>query len=126
VQKSEQPRWVERLKRLRRHAARLKEWLATNGPKIGKKGTEIQSNVTDNDSAIMVTSHGVIQGYNAQALVDAKHQVIIAAEAFGAVTDSGLLTALLAKAKQNMQVLGYTEEYFAGQKLLADSGYYSD
>jgi hypothetical protein len=82
--------------------------------------------VTDNDSAIMVTSHGVIQGYNAQALVDAKHQVIIAAEAFGAVTDSGLLTALLAKAKQNMQVLGYTEEYFAGQKLLADSGYYSD
>jgi hypothetical protein len=30
----------------------------------------------------MPTSHGVIQGYNAQALVDSKHQVILAAEAF--------------------------------------------
>ena len=30
----------------------------------------------------MPSSHGVVQGYNAQALVDSKHQVILAAEAF--------------------------------------------
>ncbi len=31
----------------------------------------------------MLTSHGTIQGYNSQALVDDKNQVIIHAEAFG-------------------------------------------
>jgi hypothetical protein len=59
-QQSEPPRWAERLQRLRRQAARLKEWLATHGPKIGKQGKEVKSNVTDHDSAKMATSHGVI------------------------------------------------------------------
>jgi len=31
----------------------------------------------------MITSHGTIQGYNGQALVDSKDQVIVYAEAFG-------------------------------------------
>ena len=31
----------------------------------------------------MITSHGMIQGYNSQALVDAKHQVIVHGEVFG-------------------------------------------
>jgi len=31
----------------------------------------------------MVTMHGTIQGYNGQALVDDKHQVIVHAEAAG-------------------------------------------
>jgi len=30
----------------------------------------------------MPTLHGVLQGYNAHALVDSKHQIILAAEAF--------------------------------------------
>ena len=30
----------------------------------------------------MMTSHGVVQGYNSQALIDAKHQVIVHGEAF--------------------------------------------
>ena len=38
---------------------------------------EVQSNITDDDSAKMKTSHGTIQGYNGQALVDTKHQVIV-------------------------------------------------
>ena len=33
-------------------------------PKIGSNGRELQSNVTDNESAKMMTSHGTIQGYN--------------------------------------------------------------
>ena len=36
----------------------------------------------------MVSSHGVIQGYNATAMVDEKHQVIAYAEAFGENEDS--------------------------------------
>lgn len=46
---------------------RLNMFLQEQKPKIGKGRKEIQSNMTDNQSANMPTSHGVIQGYNAQA-----------------------------------------------------------
>jgi hypothetical protein len=65
------------IERLRKKAERLERWLKDNGPKLGRQGREIKSNVTDNESAIMVTSHGTIQGYNGQALVDSKEQVLI-------------------------------------------------
>ena len=47
----------------------------------------------------MPCSHGVIQGYNAQALVDSKHQVILAAEAF-ASQDHENLKPMLEGAKK--------------------------
>jgi hypothetical protein len=37
----------------------------------------------------MMTSHGVVQGYNSQGLIDAKHQVIVHGEAFGNGQDHG-------------------------------------
>ena len=48
-----------------------------NGDKMGKNGEAKKSNITDNESAKMATSHGVIQGYNGVASVDGKHQVIV-------------------------------------------------
>ena len=62
-------------------------------------GKEIQSNVIDNESVKMPSSHGVVQGYNAQALVDSKHQVILAAEAF-ASQDHENLKPMLEGAKK--------------------------
>lgn len=121
--KSKQAR---RLKRLRRQAARIKEWLATHEPKIGKQGKEIQSNITDNESAKMPTSHGVIQGYNAQAVVDDKSQVIVAAEVFGTGQDADHLSPMVVGAKTNMQMLGHEASYFKGTIWLADSQYHSD
>jgi transposase len=53
-------------RRLLQQVERLNQFLEQEEPKIGKSGHEIQSNVTDNESAKMPTSHGVIQGYNAQ------------------------------------------------------------
>jgi hypothetical protein len=73
----------KQIERLQKKAERIERFLNENGPKIGKQGREIKSNITDNESAKMITSHGVIQGYNGQALVDSKHQVIVHAEAFG-------------------------------------------
>jgi hypothetical protein len=58
------------IERLLKRAERVERWLQENGPKMGRQGREIKSNVTDNESAIMVTSHGTIQGYNGQALVE--------------------------------------------------------
>jgi hypothetical protein len=43
-----------------------------------------KSNITDNESATMKTSHGVIQGYNGVSAVDKKHQMIVVTEVYGA------------------------------------------
>jgi hypothetical protein len=78
----------------------------------------------DNASVKMPSSHGVIQGYNAQALVDSKHQVILAAEAF-ASQDHENLKPMLAGAKKNLQSIGKDKSYFEEKHLTADSNYHS-
>jgi hypothetical protein len=93
---------------------------------MGRQGKEIQSNLTDPESAKMPTSHGVVQGYNAQALVDDAYQVIVAAEAFGDGQDAQHLTLIRARAKATMQGIGHGADYFAGTTFLADSNYHSD
>ena len=49
----------------------MREFVAKRSPKRNAKGQELKSNATDNDSAKMATSKGVIQGYSAQATADA-------------------------------------------------------
>jgi transposase len=110
--------------RLQLQVERLNQFLQTEKPKKGCDGNEIQSNVVDNQSVKMPTSHGVIQGYNAQALVDSKHQVILAAEAFSS-QDHENLAPMLAGAKKNVRALGRQENYFQGKQLTADSNYHS-
>lgn len=67
---------------------------------MGSDGKEIQSNVIDNESVKMPISHGVLQGYNAQALVDPRHEVILAAEAFRSQDPENLAPMLLQKWKE--------------------------
>jgi transposase len=126
AQGTEQQRRQAQRERLEQQAARLEAFLATNEPKRGKQGHELQSKVTDNESAKMFTAHGVLQGYNSQALVDAKHQVIVHAEAFGNGQDYGHVTPMLEGAKAHVQAIGLGEDYFAGKSLSADSNYHSE
>ena len=116
------PRQVERL---RRKAERIREFLKGNGEKIGRTGKEIKSNVTDNESANMMTSHGVVQGYNGQAVVDGKFQVIVHGEAFGEGQDHYHVGPMVEGAKENLQTLGHPEECLEGKVLVADSNYSS-
>jgi transposase len=102
----------------------LNQFLQEQEPKRGSDGKEIQSNVIDNESVKMPSSHGVIQGYNAQALVDSKHQVILAAEVFSS-QDHENLAPMLAVAKKNLCAIGKDETYFQGKQLTADSNYHS-
>jgi transposase len=113
------------IERLWKKAERMERWLKESRPKIGRQGREIKSNVTDNDSAIMVTSHGTIQGYNGQVLVDSKDQVIVHAEAFGDSQDLHLIPSVLDGAKENMRAIGCGEDYFEGKIFTADSNYHS-
>ena len=51
--------------KLKKQADRIERFLKQNDKKIGDNKKELQSNVTDNDSAKMHTCHGTVQGYNA-------------------------------------------------------------
>jgi transposase len=117
-------RQKKRERRFQLQVERLNQFLEEQKPKLGSDGKEIQSNVIDNESVKMPTSHGVIQGYNAQALVDSKHQVILAAEAF-ASQDHENIEPMLEGAKKNVAAIGKDETYFQGKQLTADSNYHS-
>lgn len=117
-------RQKKRERRFQLQVERLNDFLKDRKPKIGSEGKEIQSNAVDNESAKMTSSHGVLQGYNAQALVDSKHQVILAAEAF-ASQDHDNLQPMLAGAKKNVVAIGKEPTYFEGKELTADPNYHS-
>jgi len=51
----------------------------------------------------MKTSHGVIQGYNGVASVDNKHQIIVAAEAYGQGQEHGLLEPMIEQSHKNLR-----------------------
>lgn len=125
LSQSDTQRREKQKKRLEHQVQRLDKFLKENTPKPGKTRAEIQSNVTDNESAKMPTSHGVIQGYNAQALVDDKRQIIIHAEAFGNGQDHENLKPMLQGAKKNMQTIGKGEDYLQDKQLSADSNYHN-
>lgn len=57
------------LANLKKQAAKIKEWLDDNDDRTGSNGKPIKSNITDNESAKLTISQGVVQGYvGAEAL----------------------------------------------------------
>ncbi len=121
---SDRERREERIRRLKRQAERIEKFLSENERKKGASGEEIQSNVTDNESAKMATSHGVIQGYNANALADEKHQVVVHAQVFGDGEDGSHAKPMLEGAKEKLEAIGWREP-LKDRRISADSGYYS-
>ncbi|MGH8064655.1 MAG: hypothetical protein ACRERE_05340 [Candidatus Entotheonellia bacterium] len=69
---------------------------------------------------------GVIQGYNGQALVEAKYHVIVPAEAFGNGQEYGHVSPMVDGAKDSLKSIGLPEEYLEGKLLSADSNYPSE
>jgi transposase len=122
---SDVSRREKQIEKLQKQAERIDKWFKENDAKIGAKGKELQSNVTDNDSAKMKTPHGTIQGYNGQALVDRKHQVVIHAEAFGSGQDNNHLAPMVDGAKDNLEKIGQSEDYFEDKIFTADSNYHN-
>ena len=112
--------------KLNRSISKIDYFLNTEQKKISKREHENKSNITDNESAKIQTGHGVIQGYNGQALVDDKHQVIVGAEAFGTGPDNDLLEPMIEAAEKNMTSIGKNYDYFEGKTIAADTGYFSE
>src|SRR5919106_1590953 len=74
----------------------------------------------------MQTAHGVMQGYNGPALVDAKPQVIVPAEVFGNGQDDGYVAPMLEGAKAHAQAIGLPAKYVADKLFSADSNHHSE
>jgi transposase len=104
---------------------KIKTFLASAKKNIGPSGNERKSNITDPDSAKMSTSHGVIQGYNGVAVVDARHQIVVHAEALGEGQENHLLKPMVKATRENFEAIGCTHDVFARATLTADSGYHS-
>ena len=121
---TDRQRFEKRIKKLKQKADRIEKFLSENEPKIGSGSKEIQSNVTDNESAKMATSHGVLQGYNATAIVDEKHQVVVHAETFGKGDDGSNMGPMLKGAKEKLESAGW-EGAIKDKQVSADTGYYS-
>lgn len=112
-----EPKRQARMDALRKEASRTREFLATTPKRIGSKGKELKSNVTDPESAKMATSKGVMQGYAAQAAVDSANQIIIAADVIGSGSEQAMLLPMVEQASP----------YRTPDTLVtADAGYHSD
>lgn len=110
---------------LRKQVKKIRNWLDNNDDKPGKTGRPKKSNITDNDSAKMKTSHGVIQGYDGVSAVDSKRQIVVHAEAFGEAQEHDLLEPMVQGARDTFQALG-EEDIFTNTKLTADSGFHTE
>ncbi len=114
---------VKRIERLHRDAQQIRDWLVEHpkdrrGAQRGKRKASVRkSNRTDNDSAKMATSKGVIQGYTGVAAVDAKHQIIVEAQAHGTGSEQEVLMPVVEQIKPIL-----TEDSL----LTADAGYHSE
>jgi len=111
---------------LKKKAKKIRAWLKDNDDKPGKSGKPLKSNITDNESAKMKTSHGVIQGYDAVAVVDDRHQVIVHAEAFGVAQEHDLLIPMIEGTRENFEAIGNKQDIFEKAKLTADSGFHTE
>jgi transposase len=106
-----------RIERLSSEAKRIRAFLAASSERRSGKGAIRKSNVTDNDSAKMATSKGVIQGYTAVAAVDGEAQIIVAAQAHGSGSEHSVLLPMVSR----------TEALRTEQTIItADAGYHSE
>jgi len=108
---------LTRAKALKAEAKSIRAFLRSNAKRQSGKGPERKSNLTDNQSAKMATSKGVIQGYTGAATVDAAHQIIVAAQAHGSGSEQALLVPMIEQARP----------FATGETLItADAGYHSE
>jgi transposase len=113
----EAERAARSVERLEREMASIRQWLETHPEdRRGPGGGLRKSNRTDNESAKMATGKGVIQGYTGVATVDAKHQIIVDAQAHGTGSEQELLLPVIDAVTP---MLG---EHTA---VVADAGYHS-
>jgi hypothetical protein len=97
---------AERRRRAEVEEKRVAEGHKKNGrapaPPSPEPDGKAQRNFTDPDSRILLTKDGYIQGYNAQAAVDAAAQIIVAHDLTPNMSDQDQLAPLIDAIKNNL------------------------
>ena len=110
--KSQIDKLEKRIDKYDKKIDKITKFLDNNKEKMGTRNKKKKSNITDNESAKMISSHGYIQGYNGLSVVDSKNQVVIYPEAFGSGQEAQLMTDVLDKAKEISNKSGISEDIF--------------
>lgn len=126
INDKDKEREAKAIKNLNQKLNKINAWLDENEDRIGTQNKPVKSNITDNESAKMFTSHGVVQGYNGIAAVDDKHQLIVWAGAFGDVNESGHLEEVLKGVEENCRESGISRNILRKVKVTADTGYHNN
>ena len=114
----------QNIETLMKNAQKIDDFLASHEPRMGqgKRPKEVQSNITDNESAKMTTSKGTIQGVTCVTASDEKHQVIIHAQVFGQGQEQSTLQPMVDGIRKNLD-----DEIFESSVVLtADTGFSSE
>ena len=121
---ADKAREVKTVETLLKNAEKIDAFLANNEKRMGKgrRPTEVQSNITDNESTKMTTSKGTIQGVNCQAAADEKRQIVVYAEAFGVGQDQSNLKPMIEGIRQTLG----KKVFEKGVLLTADTSYSSE
>ena len=97
----EEMRRREKAEEQRKTEGRKKNGKTPAPPKAEPEG-KAQRNFTDPESRILKTKDGYIQGYNAQAAVDAQAQIIVAQSLTNSMSDQDQLVPLIDGIKDNL------------------------
>lgn len=111
---------------LEKHCNKIENWLAENTDRKGVNGNIVKSNITDNNSAKLTTSKGVIQGYNGLSMVDSANQIIVCASAYGHGHEQATLYPMIEQTRVNFHSIDNNEDVFTDTQLAADSGFHSE
>lgn len=115
-----------RIKKIRGKKEKIENFLNSNTPKMGTRNRENQSNMTDQESARLMSSHGVVQGYNGLSIADSKHQIVMYADAFGGIGESVYLKDMVEGLKSLFEKLSLGKNYLKNKILIADTGNFSE
>jgi hypothetical protein len=114
------------IERIEKKLARYREFLKTGDVKRGVSGAEVQTNITDPESARIKGPHGYIQGYNGIAIADSGNQVVICAQAIGSGAESGCFPEMLDELEATMKTITKRKHPLRKSIVLGDTGYYSE
>ena len=114
------------IKKAKKKLKKLNEALEKLEPRKGLSDAEVKSNITDNESALIKTKEGYVQGYNGISIADSANQIIICAEVTGSVAESGKFPHMAEALNESMKELTGKEEPLKKSIILGDTNYFTE
>jgi hypothetical protein len=119
-------RYEKRQKHLKAQIEKTRCFLDGMEKKEGKKNEEIKSNVTDNESAMIRSAKGFIQGHIGIAAAGKKNQITANADAVGSANEGERLPGILDGTLNNLKKAGLASAEDKKPVITMDANYFSE